>query len=291
MEKMYEVSNKYNNYKDYTREFTEVGRSIPRLDGPAKVTGKVQYTDDLVLPRMAYGKILRSPHAHAIIKSIDYSEAMKLDGVLGVITGEDCPIPYGIVPHNANEQALALGKVRMWGEGVAAVAALDEATAEKALELIKVEYEVLEALTDPREAMKRDDIRIHEDCPYNVAYEGVQLYGDPDTALKESAYVIEQEFYSSYVNHAFLEPQSAIADFDNNTGQLHLYATCQVPHYTHQQLAKVLEMPMNKIRITVPLLGGGFGGKGVASSADFCSSILSRKVGRPVKITYERSEV
>ncbi|WMJ78714.1 MULTISPECIES: xanthine dehydrogenase family protein molybdopterin-binding subunit [unclassified Sedimentibacter] len=291
MTKLYEVSNKYNNYKEYTREFTEVGRNIPRLDGPAKVTGKVQYTDDLVLPRMVYGKILRSPHAHANIKSIDYSEALKLDGVLGVITGEDCPIAYGIVPHNANEHALAVGKVRNWGEGVAAVAAIDEATAEKALELIKVEYEVLEAIVDPREAVKRDDLRIHEDHPNNIAYEGVQVYGDPDKALAESDYVIEKEFYSSYVTHAFIEPQAAIADFDPNTGKLHLYATCQVPHYTHQQLAKVLEMPMNKIRITVPLIGGGFGGKGVASQADFCSALLSRKIGRPVKITYERSDV
>lgn len=291
MGKMYEVSNKYNNYKEYTREFSEVGRNIPRLDGPAKVTGKQQYTDDLVLPRMVYGKILRSPYAHANIKSIDYSEALKLDGVLSVITGEDCPIPYGIVPHNCNETALAVGKVRNWGESVAAVAAIDEVTAEKALELIKVEYEVLEAIVDPREALKRDDLRIHEDHPNNIAYEGVQVYGDPDKALEESYYVLEQEYYSSYVNHAFLEPQSAIADFDTNTGKLHLYATCQVPHYTHQQLSKVLEMPMNKIRITVPLLGGGFGGKSVASQADFCSSILSKKIGRPVKITYERSDV
>ncbi|TWH76995.1 xanthine dehydrogenase family protein molybdopterin-binding subunit [Sedimentibacter saalensis] len=291
MGKMYEVSNKYNNYKEYQREFTEVGRSIPRLDGPAKVTGKVQYTDDLVLPRMAYGKILRSPHAHANIKSIDYSEALKLDGVLAVITGEDCPIPYGIVPHNANEHALAVGKVRNWGEGVAAVAALDEATAEKALELIKVEYEVLEAIVDPREAVKRDDLRIHENHPNNIAYEGTQVYGDPEKALAESDFIIEKEFYSSYVNHGFIETQSAISDFDPNTGKLHMYATCQVPHYTHQQLAKVLEMPMNKIRITVPLIGGGFGGKGVASQADFCSALLSRKIGKPVKITYERSEV
>jgi len=206
MGKMYEVSNKYHNYKDYTREFTEVGRSIPRLDGAAKVTGKVLYTDDLVLPRMVYGKILRSPHAHAKILSIDYSEAMKLPGVLAVATGEDCPIPYGIVPHNANEYGMANGKVRCWGEAVASVAALDEVTAEKALELIKVEYEVLEVLIDPREAVKRDDVRIHENAPNNIAYEGVQVYGDPDAALKESAFVLEQEYYSSYVTHGFIEP-------------------------------------------------------------------------------------
>lgn len=291
MGKMYEVSNRYNNYRDYEKEFTEVGRSIRRPDGPAKVKGAVQYTDDITLPRMVYGKLLRSKHAHANILKIDYSKALELDGVLAVITGEDCPIPYGIVPHNANEHALAVGKVRNWGEPVAAVAALTEEIAEKALELIEVEYEVLEALVDPREAVKRDDVRIHEDAPNNIAYEGVQVYGDPDKALAESDFVLEQEYYSSYVNHGFIEPQSAIADFDVVTGKLHLYATCQVPHYTHQQLAKVLDMPMNRIRITVPLIGGGFGGKGVASQADFCSAILSRKIGRPVKITYERSEV
>lgn len=189
MGKMYEVSNRYNNYRDYTKEYTEVGRSIRRPDGPDKVKGKVRYTDDLTLPRMVYGKLLRSKHAHANIVKIDYSKAMELEGVLGVITGEDCPIPYGIVPHNANEHALAVGKVRNWGEPVAAVAAVTEEIAEKALELIEVEYDVLEAIVDPREAVKRDDIRIHEDSPYNISYEGVQVYGDPDKALEEADYV------------------------------------------------------------------------------------------------------
>lgn len=288
---MSEVPNKHGNYHEYQREFTEVGRSIPRTDGGAKVTGKAVYTDDITLPRMAYGKILRSPHAHAVIKRIEYSEALKLPGVLAVITGADCPIRYGIVPHNANETALAQDKVRYWGEGVAAVAALDEVTAERALELIEVEYELLPVLTDPRESVKRDDVRIHEEHPNNIAYEGQQLYGDPDKAFAEAAFVLERDFYSSYVNHAFVEPQSAVADFEQATGKLHLHATCQVPHYTHQQLSKVLEMPLSKIRITVPVVGGGFGGKGVASQADFLASILSRKIGRPVKITYERSEV
>jgi len=291
MGKLYQVANKYGNYREYTREYTEVGRNIPRLDASAKVTGRAMYTDDIVLPRMVYGKILRSPYAHAKIKKIDYSKALELDGVLAVATGEEYPIPYGIVPHNANEHPLAVDKVRMWGDPVAAVAAVDERTAEKALKLIEVEYEVLEPLLDPRESVKRDDLRIHEDRPYNITHEGHQVYGEPDKALEESAFVVEREFYSSYVNHAFVEPQCAIADYDPNTGKLHLYATCQVPHYTHQQLAKVLQMPMEKIRITVPFIGGGFGGKGVAAQADFCAAILSKKIGRPVKITYERSEV
>lgn len=294
MNKMYEVSNRYHDYKDYTREYTEVGRSIPRLDGPMKVTGKLQYTDDLTLPRMVYAKILRSPHAHATIKNIDFSKALELDGVLDVLTGKDFPIDYGIVAHSANEEVLARDKVRMWGEPVAAVCAMTEEIAEKALELIDVEYELLPVIVDARDSERmanEEGVLIHEDKPGNIAHQGKQQYGDVDAILAESDVVIEQEFYSCQYHQSFIEPQSALADFDVHKNKLHLYATCQVPHYTHQQLAKVLQMPMKDIRITVPLLGGGFGGKGVATTADFITSKFSSRVGRPVKCTYERSEV
>ena len=294
MNKMYEVSNRYHDYKDYTREYTEVGRSIPRLDGPMKVTGKLQYTDDLTLPRMVYAKILRSPHAHAIIKNIDFIKALELDGVLDVLTGKDFPIDYGIVAHSANEEVLAREKVRMWGEPVAAVCAMTEEIAEKALELIDVEYELLPVIVDARDSERmanEEGVLIHEDKPGNIAHQGKQQYGDVDAILAESDVVIEQEFYSCQYHQSFIEPQSALADFDVHKNKLHLYATCQVPHYTHQQLAKVLQMPMKDIRITVPLLGGGFGGKGVATTADFITSKFSSRVGRPVKCTYERSEV
>ena len=294
MNKMYEVSNRYHDYKDYTREYTEVGRSIPRLDGPMKVTGKLQYTDDLTLPRMVYAKILRSPHAHAVIKNIDFSKALELEGVLDVLTVKDFPIDYGIVAHSANEEVLAREKVRMWGEPVAAVCAMTEEIAEKALELIDVEYELLPVIVDARDSERmanEEGVLIHEDKPGNIAHQGKQQYGDVDAILAESDVVIEQEFYSCQYHQSFIEPQSALADFDVHKNKLHLYATCQVPHYTHQQLAKVLQMPMKDIRITVPLLGGGFGGKGVATTADFITSKFSSRVGRPVKCTYERSEV
>ena len=294
MNKMYEVSNRYHDYKDYTREYTEVGRSIPRLDGPMKVTGKLQYTDDLTLPRMVYAKILRSPHAHAVIKNIDFSKALELEGVLDVLTGKDFPIDYGIVAHSANEEVLAREKVRIWGDPVAAVCAMTEEIAEKALELIDVEYELLPVIVDARDSERmanEEGVLIHEDKPGNIAHQGKQQYGDVDAILAESDVVIEQEFYSCQYHQSFIEPQSALADFDVHKNKLHLYATCQVPHYTHQQLAKVLQMPMKDIRITVPLLGGGFGGKGVATTADFITSKFSSRVGRPVKCTYERSEV
>jgi len=274
------------------RRFTQVGRSVPRVDAPAKLKGEAIYTGDMVLPGMAYGKIKRSIYAHALIKNIDYSKALALPGVLAVITGDEAPNKWGIVPQTANEVALAVGKVRFHGEGVAAVAAIDEETAEAALDLIDVEYEPLPVILDPFESMKRaSEVCIHEDAPENILHAAEQLFGDPDKAFESCAYILEKEFHTSYVNHAFLEPHTALASFDRQSGKLQLWSSTQVPHYLHRQLSIVLEMPMSKIRVTVPAVGGGFGGKGEASSADFCAALLSRKIGKPVKMTFERSEV
>lgn len=275
-----------------SKNFTQVGRSVPRLDAPSKVKGEAIYTDDMVLPRMAYGKIKRSPYAHALIKSINYSKALKMPGVLAVITGAEAPNKWGIVPQTANEVVLAVDKVRFHGEGVAAVAALDEETAAAALDLITVEYEPLPVLLDPQESLQRaHEVRIHEDAPDNILHTGDQLFGDPDQAFAECTYILEKEFTTSYVNHAFLEPHSSLASYDPQSGHLRVWSSTQIPHYLHRQLSIVLEMPMSKIRVTVPAVGGGFGGKGEASSAEFCAALLSRKCGRPVKVTYERSEV
>jgi len=274
------------------RRFTQVGRSVPRVDAPAKLKGEAIYTGDMVLPGMAYGRLKRSHHAHALIKNIDYSKALALPGVLAVITGDEAPNKWGIVPQTANEVALAVGKVRFHGEGVAAVAAIDEETAEAALDLIDVEYEPLPVLLDPFESMKRaSEVIIHEDAPENILHAAEQLFGDPDKAFAGCTYIMEKEFSTSYVNHAFLEPHTALASFDRQNGKLQLWSSTQVPHYLHRQLSIVLEMPMNKIRVTVPAVGGGFGGKGEASSADFCAALLSRKIGRPVRVTFERNEV
>ncbi len=272
--------------------FTQVGRSVPRKDGPLKVKGEAIYTGDMVLPRMAYGRIKRSPYAHAVIKKIDYSKALELPGVLAVITGDEAPNKWGIVPQTANEVALAVGKVRFCGEGVAAVAAIDEETAEAALDLIEVEYEPLPVLLDPEESLKRaHEVRIHEDAPENILHSGDQLFGNPDKAFAGCAYVLEKEFHTSYVNHAFLEPHTALASYDTQSGQLQVWSSTQIAHYLHRQLSIVLDMPMSKIRVTLPAIGGGFGGKGEAAPSEFCAALLSRKIGRPVKVTYERSEV
>jgi 4-hydroxybenzoyl-CoA reductase subunit alpha len=274
------------------KRYTQVGRSVPRVDGPLKVKGEAMYTDDLTLPGMAYGKIKRSSHAHAVIKKIDYSKVLELPGVLAVITGEDAPNKWGIVPQTANETVLAIGKVRFYGEGVAAVAAVDEETAAAALDLIEVEYEPLPVLLDPFASLARaGEVQIHEDSPKNILYEGEQVYGDVDQAFQECAYVLAREFHTNYPQHGFIEPQSALASFDPQSGQLQIWSSTQIPHYLHRQLSIVLEIPMNKIRVTLPAIGGGFGGKGEASTAEFAAGLLSRKIGRPVKVIFERNEV
>ncbi|MDT3698669.1 MAG: xanthine dehydrogenase family protein molybdopterin-binding subunit [Thermincola sp.] len=274
------------------KRYSQIGRSVPRVDGPAKVKGEAVYTGDMTLHGMVYGKIKRSTYAHAIIKKIDYSKALELPGVLAVLTGDEAPNKWGIVPQAANETALAVGKVRFYGEGVAAVAALDEETAEAALDLIEVEYEPLPVLLDPFDSIARaGEVQIHEDSPKNILHEGEQAYGNVDEAFAECTFVLEREFHTNYPQHGFLEPQTALASFDPQSGQLQLWASTQVPHYLHRQMSIVLEIPMNKIRVTLPTIGGGFGGKGEASSAEFVACLLSRKVGRPVKVTFERNEV
>lgn len=273
------------------RDFSVVGKSVPRYDAIAKVKGEMQYTDDITLPGMVYGKIKRSTIAHGRIKRIHYDAALKLPGVLTIITGEDAPKPFCVMPHMPTEYALALDKVHYFGEPVAAVAAIDEETASKALEYIQVEYEELPVLVDPFKAMGNTDVLIHDSIKGNIHFEGNQEYGEAEKALESSHLVVENSYSSSYVNHAFLEPHSAIASYDVNEKHLKVICCNQLPHYLQRTLSHLLEIPMEKIQVSIPAVGGGFGGKTEAANSDLVAALLSRKLGRPVKVTYERSEV
>lgn len=271
-----------------------------KIDGVAQVTGSAQYTDDFYLPRMLYGKILRSPHAHARIKSIDVSKAEKLPGVVAVMTGKELPKKYGILPSSQDENVLCIDKVRFVGDGVAAVAAVDERTAQEACKLIKVEYELLPSVLTIDEAFKTDLPKIHEDSKYdnNVAKHVALDFGNVKKGFEEADYVREDEFFYGANTHAMLEPHSAVASFepsrggnDYGPGHLTLWSSTQTPHYVHRTLASVLEMPESHIRVIKPFLGGGFGGKSEPFALEFCASWLSIKTGRPVKITHSREEV
>jgi 4-hydroxybenzoyl-CoA reductase alpha subunit len=249
---------------------------------------------------MLYGKILRSPHAHARIVSIDTSKAEQLPGVVAVMTGKDLPTKYGILPSSQDETVLCSDKVRFIGDGVAAVTAVDEFTAQEALKLIDVRYEPLPPVLSINDALRTDIPKIHEETKHanNVAKNVELEFGNVEEGFAEADYVREDEFFYGPSTHAMLEPHSALASFEPSKdtdsykdGYLTLWSSTQTPHYVHRTLAKVLAMPASHIRVIKPHLGGGFGGKSEPFALEFCGAWLSIKSGRPVKITYTREEV
>src|SRR5215475_8914660 len=273
-------------------EFTVVGRPLPKVDAWAKVTGETRYADDLVLPRMAYGKLLRSPHPHAIIKRIDTSRARALPGVYAVITGADLPpVKFGILPVSQDEEALCREKVRMVGDAVAAVAAIDEETAELGCELIEVQYEPLPALMSIEESLGHPEVRIHEygDGP-NVHKNVALQFGDVEAAFAAADLVREDVFFFEGNTHLPMEQHAAVAQFGPD-GKLTLWSSTQTPHYVHRLLAKLLDMPAAHIRVIAAPVGGGFGGKLDPFAHEIAACRLSQITGRPVKITLTREEV
>ncbi len=271
--------------------YTTVGVSIPRVDAADKVTGRAMYTADISLPNMIHGKILGSPIAHGRIKRIDISKAKALNGVLAVITGTDVPdTMYGVSPARYDEHVLAKEKVRHVGDPVAAVAAVDEKTAEQAVSLIEVEYEEFPAVFDPREAVAEGAPQLHERYERNINTHVDQSFGDVEKAFAESHHVREETFTGNSVYQSPLEPHASIATWEHD-GTLVLYSSTQVPHYVQYMLAHVLHIPLGRIRVMRPAVGGGFGGKAATTPLDLCAAILSRKTGRPVKMVYSREEM
>jgi 4-hydroxybenzoyl-CoA reductase subunit alpha len=277
-------------------KFSIIGKPTAMVDAAGKTTGAGKYADDLSVPGMLVGKILHSPYPHAQIKRIDTTRAEKLEGVVAVVVGQDAPTPYGILPVGHDEHALVTDKVRYVGDNAACVAAVDEATADKALELIDVEYEVLPAYFDPEEAMKAESDFIHDNKPHNIEKDYHHVFGDPDKALAEAACVAEARYIANEVTHAAMEPHSTLAAFEidphtGKPGRLTVWSSTQVPYYLQHKLSLVLEMPMSQIRVIKPLVGGGFGGKSEVIPLEIIAAVAARKAKAPVKITYTREEV
>lgn len=274
-------------------QFNIIGRDVPRTDAEAKARGIAVYTDDMKLPGMLYGQILRSPLAHARIKHIDTSKASSLQGVKLVVTGEDTPkIKYGnwrLFPETQDEYPLAVDKVRFIGDEVAAVAAIDKDTAEEALELIEVEYEELPAVFDVDSSVLPGAPIIHDYCPSNISVNRKIKYGDVEKGFSECDYVREDTFSVHSVSHAYLEPCSALANIDLD-GRITLWTSTQVPYIIQCLLASTLGMRENDIRVVKPFVGGGFGGKMELRSWEFCAAFMAKKTGRPVKFTLTREE-
>ena len=279
-----------------------VGHNVRKVDGFKLVTGRPAFTDDISMPGMLYGKILPSPHAHARIRRIDAGRARALPGVHAVLTYKDVPR----VPHTTAGQAwpepspydtyLLDSKVRFVGDRVAAVAAESRAIAEEALRLIEVDYEILPAVLDLERAMDPGAPVIHDepdstgihDASRNLAGYILKELGDPDAGFREADLVIEREFRTQRQQHAMLEPHITIGWLDSDN-RLVLRSSTQVPYHARRQCAMILQIPIQRIRVIKPRIGGGFGGKQEMLLEDICGA-LTLATHRPVKVEYTREE-
>ncbi len=291
------------------REFKYVGTRSIRPDGFDKVTGRANYAADLDLPGMIWGRILRSPHAHARITRLDTTRAEALPGVMGVATFKDFPavsteeFQSGEGSTALNDLArniLADDKVLYHGHAVCAIAATSEALAEQALDLIDIEYDVLPPVMDVADAMKDDAPLLHEDMftegleekpskPSNIALRFELKKGDIEQGFKEADLVIEREFYTPTVHQGYIEPHACTVRYDN-AGTSMVYCSTQGHFDVRAATAKLLDMELGKIKVVPSEIGGGFGGK-TTIYLEPVAMILSQKSGRPVKMVMDRDEV
>lgn len=290
---------------------SQIGRSVSRVDALDKVTGRAQYTSDLHLPGTCYGVFLRSPYAHARIKSIDVSEAEKLTGVVAIITAETLAKDMAIVVEeemHATRKVLSLfpgvgEKVKYHGAKIAAVAAVTRELAEEACERIKIEYEVLPAITDVRESIKESAPRVHDETPsvdgiadgpfasaklYNIAGQNHRAEGDVDAGFRESDHLFEDTYVIPRAHQTYIEPQSTIAEVARD-GSITVWTSTQGHFAVRSNLANSLRIPLSKINVIGMTIGGGFGAKFGGIVDTYCV-LLAQKAHRPVKVVYTREE-
>ena len=297
------------------RKYSVVGTRPPRHDGFDKVTGAARFGADINLPGMLHGKILRSPHAHARIRSIDTSKAEALPGVMAVATAQDFPIVQArpIDYENAQgnpriiaENILADRKVLYKGHAVAAVAATNPHVAEQALDLIEVDYEVLPVVLDLHDALKEDSPLLHEEMTTrfrmdragpgddtgqrsNIAGHLQHKLGDVEKGFSEADVIFEQEYETQTVHQGYIEPHVATAQWSTD-GRLTVWTSTQGAFGVRSTTAAILSMPESMVKVVPMEIGGGFGAKGVTYLAPVTAA-LAKKAGRPVKIAMSRKEV
>ncbi|MFH0764788.1 MAG: molybdopterin cofactor-binding domain-containing protein [Calditrichota bacterium] len=263
----------------------------PRVDAVDKVTGKALFTDDLSRPGMLRCAILHSPIAHGRILNINTAPAARLAGVKAIITGREAgKVVYGVSPARYDENILALDKVRYVGDEVAAVAAVDIDTALEAVSLIEVEYEELPPVLDGEHALDPGQPLVHDKYERNICAQVHWHFGDVEAAEKEADYIRTDRLTSKMQDAAFLEPQAILAEADNS-GRLTMFSSTQAPHYVQRTLAMALELPIEKVRVVKPAVGGGFGPKASCSTAELVTCKLALLTGRPVKMTFDREQV
>jgi 4-hydroxybenzoyl-CoA reductase subunit alpha len=259
------------------------------LDGHERVTGRKLYVEDIQLAGMLHARFLRSPHAHAKILSIDTSKVLALPGVKAVITGQDTPRKYGVMPIGHDETALAVDKVRYVGEEVAAIAAVSDEVADAALEKIVVEYETLPLYLSPASAMRARSEWIHDDRPRNVEKEYHHVFGNPEAGFEAADLVVEDSFFHPRVTQAAIEPHGAIGRYDGE-GRYTIWTSTQTPRHVQRGVALALGVPERLIRVIPCAVGGGFGGKSETFSQDVVSAMLAHRTAQPVRMRLTREE-
>ena len=274
-----------------------VGKGVPRKDAILKVTGRLKFTTDLKLPNMLHAKLLRSPYAHAKVESIDASRAEKMSGVKAVITFYDCPKikfnPWLDAPHwvKPRDKMILTDHPLCYGDAIAAVAAIDEETAENAIEAIEVKYKVLPAVFDPLEAIKDGAPLLHEDYERNIAVRNSWVKGNVETGFREADITVSDSFKTQDQQHAPLECNCTIANYDPLLNRLTVYTTTQNPFPYVSRLKFALGREDIDVRVITHPLGGAFGGRHEFFQHDGAVALLALKTGRPVKYWATREEV
>jgi len=265
-------------------------RGVPLIDGIDKVTGRARYTADLDHADALIGRILRSPVSHGEIIRLDVSKARALDGVVAVVTGDDCPHTYGVLPVAMNEYPMARDRVRYRGEPIAAVAALDAETAARAIDLIELEVRELPAYFTAAAARAPDAAPLHANKPGNLEREVHHDFGDVQAGFAAADIVREARFSCAEVNHAQIEPHACLADFDPLSGRLQMQSVSQVGYYLHLMLARCLDMETSRIRVIKPFIGGGFGARVEVLNFEIITALLARAASGKVLMQLTREE-
>ncbi|MGB6537955.1 MAG: 4-hydroxybenzoyl-CoA reductase subunit alpha [Xanthobacteraceae bacterium] len=267
-----------------------IGDYVPMIDGPEKVSGHAKYTADLIVPGTLAGRIFRSPYSHAEILDVDVSEAAKLPGVTAIVTGTDCDKTFGVLPVARTEHPLARGRVRYRGEPVAAVAAIDDATAKEALRRIKLEVRELPPYHTARAALAPGAIDLHPHRPGNIERDVYFELGDVGAAFAAADLVREATYNCAEVCQNQMEMHAALADYDAVRERITVHASTQVPYYVHLMLSQILDMDMSRIRVVKPQVGGGFGCRTEALNVELIAALLARKAGGRVRLVVNREE-
>lgn len=275
-----------------------VGARVKRREDPRLIRGLGQYVDDVNLPDTLYAAILRTPYAHAKIKSLETDAARQHPGVIAVVTGSEIKDQIGTLPVSGGNETLrvpkhyvlAVDKVCYVGEGVAAVVAEDRYTARDALDLIRIEYEPLPVVTDPEKALVAGSPVIHSEWPDNVAFRSEQKQGNLTKAFKEADKIVKQRLVHQRLAPIAIEPRGVVAHYLSSDKELTVWSSTQIPHMLKAHLAQMLKLPENQIRVIAPEVGGSFGSKLNVYAEEPLLGYLALKLSRPVKWSEGRSE-